>query len=236
MRGTVDGQFTIVPDDYTEYRVHSSTNTVDRVWGNIWLIDDVVYADSYSSGAVVQPAYGGSNNVLGLIAGGSVIIANTRPNGSRDSQFGQDIKINAAILAMNGGFISHYWQNSTIGHHDQIMGGIYNLPIADGRGGHRNYYRDEDQTGAYTNDNAGDYRGYVRLWGSIVQFRRGYMKRNTGGGSPYNTGDIGYDKNYNYDYNLRLNPPPYFPDLQNTNNTVILKMASYGEARNQQQD
>jgi len=43
-------------------------------------------------------------------------------------------------------------------------------------------------------------------------------------------------KNYNYDYNLRLNPPPYFPDLQNTNNTVILKMASYGEARNQQQD
>ena len=29
---------------------------------------------------------------------------------------------------------------------------------------------------------------------------------------------------------INTNPPPYFPDLQNTNNTVILKMASYGEA------
>ena len=74
-----------------------------------------------------------------------------------------------------------------------------------------------------------DLRGYVNLWGSVVQFRRGYMKRNYPG--PYNVSPgVGYDKNYNYDWNLKLRPPPYFPDLQNTNNTVILKMASYGEA------
>ena len=55
------------------------------------------------------------------------------------------------------------------------------------------------------------------------------MKRNYPG--PYNVSPgVGYDKNYNYDWNLKLRPPPYFPDLQNTNNTVILKMASYGEA------
>ena len=52
---------------------------VDRVWGNIWLIDDIVYADSYANGAIIHPDDGGTQNVLGLIAGGSVIIANTSP-------------------------------------------------------------------------------------------------------------------------------------------------------------
>ena len=98
--------------------------------------------------------------------------------------------------------------------------------IADGRGGHRNYYRSAGVGGIYTGTD--DYRGYINLWGSIVQFKRGYMKRNFPG--PYNVSPgIGYDKNYHYDWNLRLRPPPYFPDLQSTNNAVILKMASYGE-------
>jgi len=232
VRGVVDGQYSIVTDDYTEYRVHADNGIVDRVWGNIWLIDDVVFSDSYGNGEVIHPQDGGTNNVLGLIAGGSVIIANTRPNGARGGQYGSHIKINAAILAMNGGFISHYWQNSLSGYHDvnQNWGGF---PIADGRGGHRNYYRNQEQSGIYTGTD--DIRGIVYLWGSIVQFRRGYMKRNNPG--PYAaTPGVGYDKSYSYDWNLQLKPPPYFPDLQSTNNTVILKMASYGEARNQNQN
>ena len=229
IRGVVDGQYSIVTDDYTEYRVHSSGSTIDRVWGNIWLIDDVVYSDSYGNGQIVHPQDGGTNNVLGLIAGGSVIIANTLPNGARGGGTSSgNIKINAAILAMNGGFISQYWQNTTAGHHGPLITNYDPRPIGDGRGGHRNNYRPDSQSGQYSSDNQGDYRGYVRLWGSVVQFRRGYMKRNTTG--PYMTGDIGYDKDYHYDWNLKLNPPPYFPDLQNTNNTVVLKMASYGEA------
>ena len=73
------------------------------------------------------------------------------------------------------------------------------------------------------------------LHGSIVQFRRGYMKRNYPG--PYNVSPgVGYNKSYHYDWNLKLKPPPYFPDLQSTNNTVILKMASYGEARTNNQE
>jgi hypothetical protein len=133
---------------------------------------------------------------------------------------------------MNGGFISHYWQNSLSGYSDvnQTWGGF---PIADGRGGHRNHYRTQDQGGIFTGTD--DIRGTVYLWGSIVQFRRGYMKRNNPG--PYAaTPGVGYDKSYHYDWNLQLKPPPYFPDLQSTNNTVILKMASYGEARNQYQN
>ena len=74
----------------TEYRRHDDNNIIDRVWGNIWLIDDVVYNDSYGNGAVIHPEDGGTDNVLGLIAGGSVIIANTRPNGARGGQYGQN--------------------------------------------------------------------------------------------------------------------------------------------------
>ena len=226
VRGVVDGQYTIVTDDFTEYRRHDNNEIIDRVWGNIWLIDDVVYSDSYGNGTVIHPEDGGTSNVLGLIAGGSVIIANTRPNGARGGQYGSSIRINAAILAMNGGFISHYWQNTLQGYHDWNDGLGYGI-IADGRGGHRNFYRPEGSSGVYTGND--DVRGYVNLWGSVVQFRRGYMKRNYPG--PYNVSPgVGYDKNYNYDWNLKLRPPPYFPDLQNTNNTVILKMASYGEA------
>ncbi len=236
LRGTVDGLYTIVTDDYTEYRRHDDNDIIDRVWGNIWLIDDIVYADSYASGEVVHPIDGGTNHVLGLIAGGSVIIANTRPNGARDQQYGSDIVINASILAMNGGFISHYWQNTLQNYHNPTYytGGTgITTVIADGRGGHRNYYRVKSSSppnfgGVFTGDS--DFRGTVHLYGSVVQFKRGYMKRNIPGPYPVPAPGLGYDKDYHYDWNLQLKPPPYFPDLQSSDNTVILKMASYGEA------
>tara|TARA_B100001750_G_scaffold177679_1_gene145930 strand:- start:103 stop:2334 length:2232 start_codon:yes stop_codon:yes gene_type:complete len=227
VRGIVDGMYTIVTDDYTEYRRHDDNDIIDRVWGNIWLIDNIVFIDSGDNGEVIHPEDGGTDNVLGLIAGGSVIIANTRPNGARGEQYDSDININAAILAMNGGFISHYWQNSLLDYHDWNDGLAYGV-IADGRGGHRNHYRSDEQSGLYTGQN--DHRGEVHLWGSIVQFKRGYMNRNNPG--PYDaTPGVGYTKDYHYDWNLQLKPPPYFPDLQSTDNTVILKMASYGEAK-----
>ena len=48
------------------------------------------------------------------------------------------------------------------------------------------------------------------------------MKRNYPG--PYNVSPgVRYDKRYNYDWNLKLRPPPYFPDIKNTNNTVIFE-------------
>ena len=36
-----------------------------------------------------------------------------------------------------------------------------------------------------------DARGDIIVWGGIVQDHRGYVVRNSGGNSPYNTGDIG---------------------------------------------
>ena len=240
VRGIVDGQYTIVTDDYTEYRRHDNTSIIDRVWGNIWLIDDVVYADSYSNGATIHPDDGGTENVLGLIAGGSVIIANTRPNGARAQQYGSDIKINAAIMAMYGGFISHYWQNTLSGFHNpvSVTWNGFTSVIADGRGGHRNNYREvindpPNNNGVYTGAN--DYRGYVNLWGSIVQFKRGYMLRNAPGPYNVNAPGVGYDKNYHYDWNLRIQRPPYYPNRENEDGSVTLNISSYGERKTQNQ-
>ena len=129
---------------------------------------------------------------------------------------------------MNGGFISQYWQNTTAGHHGPLITNYDPRPIGDGRGGHRNNYRPDSQSGQYSSDNQGDYRGYVRLWGSVVQFRRGYMKRNTTG--PYMTGDIGYDKDYHYDYNFSdFGPPPMYPTSSSSAGGAILIIKSYGE-------
>ena len=87
VHGTINGQYTVVTDDSVEYRRHDSSPgspIYEQIWGNIWIIGDLRYEDSFSNGAVVQPDEGGTNNVLGLVAGGNVIIANTRENGARN--------------------------------------------------------------------------------------------------------------------------------------------------------
>ena len=128
--------------------------------------------------------------------------------------------------------MSHH-QNTLLGYHNPVnytSSTGYTTVIADGRGGHRNYYKDDDDDGTYSNSN--DYRGYVNLWGSIVQFKRGYMLRNYPG--PYNVSPgVGYDKNYHYDWNLKIKPPPYYPKRQTEDGSVVLTMTSYGEVKNQ---
>ena len=52
------------------------------------------------------------------------------------------------------------------------------------------------------------------------------MMRNNPG--PYTSGDIGYEKNYHYDYNLLDNPPPYYPDQSTVSGVIVLKIKSYG--------
>ena len=249
VHGTVKGQYTIVTDDSVEYRRHDDPDIVDQIWGNIWLIDDIRYEDSNTSswymtdGAVVQPDDGGTDNVLGLVAGGNVIIANTTPNGARNrgttNPSSRHIVINAACMALHGAFISHYWQNSiTPGTGACPTCAIPNLDdepwfsLGDGRGGHRNPVRADTLSGIYTNNI--DYRGYVNIWGSIVQQERGYMKRNAPcanadpDGDCYTSGDIGYDKNYHYDKNLLDNPPPYYPTQSTVDGAIVLRLKSFG--------
>ena len=236
VHGTVRGQYTVVTDDSVEYRRHDNASRIDQIFGNIWIIDDIVYEDSDNYGAVPQPDENAmnpqTNNVLGLVAGGNIILANTAVNGARNRNQGTDIIVNASLMALHGVFLSQYWQNSVQSNNCPTCA----LPnssqpwfsLGDGRGGHRNPVRPETANGNYTANI--DYRGYVRVWGSIVQQKRGYMKRNSPcsnpipGGDCYTSQDIGYDKDYNYDMNLRYQPPPYFPSQINISGQQILTL------------
>ena len=79
------------------------------------------------------------------------------------------------------------------------------------------------QTTTGTNDN----RGYIYLWGGVVQKYRGYMKRNPT--SPYAGASIGMDKSYHYDSNLDCNPPPFYPAIEfdDGSGEIAIKMTGY---------
>jgi hypothetical protein len=251
VHGTVNGQYTIVTDDSIQYRRHDDPSIIEQIWGNIWLIDDVRYADSNPDGSVIHPDDGGTKNKLGLLSGGNVIIGNTSANGARNQYAGgSDIVINAAVMATNGAFLPQYWQNSVSDnvnwnswngkcYQPRTSNWTYQYSLGDGRGPWRNInsyngaYPDEDDCPSAwypdCRDTGGDdYRGYVRMWGLVAQNRRGYMKRN--GYGPYNIfgGDIGYDKDYHYDWNLYMDPPPYWPPLINQEGKMDLVIRSYG--------
>lgn len=216
VHGTYKGKYTVITDEYLTYRRHAypinnaAQTPVDTIMCNIWIVDDLVNVDANSSGSMIgmQPTddcIGGSDNILGLVSGANVIIANTRSNGARKGWAGDlHIKINAHMIAFNESFTIQYWQNSTNDYWDQFNN--YNLYLAeittlsDGNG---------LRYGNSTNDD--DDRGNVYLWGGFVQQYRGYMFRNSPG--PYNiTPGIGMDKHYSWDDNLRCITPPLYPE------------------------
>ena len=50
---------------------------------------------------------GGSENVLGLVSGANVYVANTQANGARNNTWNQDVHIHAHIIAFNESFGVH---------------------------------------------------------------------------------------------------------------------------------
>ena len=213
VHGTYKGQYTVVTDEYTTYNRHawgsnlsasSGGAKLDTLWNNIWIIDDIRNADASWSGSLLnaQPdevsnfgCEGGSENVLGLVSGANVYVANTPENGAKNNTWGEDIHIHAHIIAFNESFAVQYWQNTV-----STNGFTYSEPpYGDGQGVPR-----------YGNGGTTDYRGTIYLWGGIVQKFRGYTVRNNPG--PYPTNNIGMDKNYNFDCNLKCNFPPLYPE------------------------
>ena len=236
VHGFYRGQYTIVTDEHTVYRRHAWNSLFnvkeDTTWNNIWIVDDLVNADarfqnsggnpnhSHGNLSAFQPDDdcngGGSQNVLGLVSGANVIIANTAENGARGcGSGGCNISINAAILALNESFVMNYGQNtlnftSSVSAPGRTISGNVNFPpFADGRG--------RDKFGTQNVDK----RREIYLWGSVVQKHRGYMLRNPN--SPYGTGapdyDIGMDKNYHYDNNLFCTSPPFYPAIEYADGT-----------------
>ncbi|MBJ48535.1 MAG: hypothetical protein CMG59_05085 [Candidatus Marinimicrobia bacterium] len=233
VKGFYKGQYTIVTDEYTTYKRHAhnqiASEPEDTIWNNIWIVDDLVNADAKNSpgpGPVnhlhgnlseFQPnddCFGGSQNVMGLVSGANVIIANTPENGQRGCGLGGgcNISINAAILALNESFVMHFWQNSTnmpqtlpVEGGRSITGLTNEPPFGDGRG--------RGQSNNQTTNN--DKREEIYLWGSVVQKYRGYMLRNRISNYHQTTmHDIGMDKKYYYDNNLFCTSPPFYPAVE----------------------
>jgi hypothetical protein len=126
----------------------------------------------------------GTTNCLGLCSEANIIIANTWENGRDNgtvstSEWKKDVIINGAILTLGESF--------TFQDQNDALGG--NLPW---------WY--------YSNGPTPDERGQIHLWGSLAQYRRGYVHRS----NHYGTG---YLKDYHYYNGLAQNPPPYFPYL-----------------------
>ena len=228
VKGFYKGQYTIVTDEHTTYKRHAHNQIAgapeDTIWNNIWIVDDLVNADAknlglefHSSGNLseFQPnddCFGGSENIMGLVSGANVIIANTPQNGQRGCGLGGcNISINAAILALNESFVMHVWQNSTNmitnlqTQRGTITGSTTEPPFGDGRGRGQNNNQFDNI----------DERREIYLWGSVVQKYRGYMLRNlTSNFSSFEDHEIGMDKNYHYDSNLFCTSPPFYPAVE----------------------
>ncbi|MEA3287884.1 MAG: hypothetical protein U9Q77_11005 [Candidatus Marinimicrobia bacterium] len=204
--GEIRGRFTIATSNPTIYRTRRNHDILASQKNNIWITGDLRYEDSYTNGMVQE----GSTNRLGLLSAANIIVANTRVNGAKNGQWGNSVVINAAMIAMDEAFQIHYWQNTTNAFNFLNGGAIK----GDGQG--QGYY-------GSSND---DFRGTVNIWGSVIQSKRGYLKRNNPG--PY-TRTIGYNKNYNYDYNLREFPPPAWPENRNADGSRNLSVAAFGE-------
>lgn len=207
--GEIRGRFTIATSSDTPYRLFHNYSP-GMMKNNIWIIGDLRYEDSYANGRVRE----GSNNRLGLLSAANIIVANTLVNGAHNGGVGGSVVINAAMIAMNKSFQIQYWQNTTTNYNftdgSQIKGDGQGIP----------YYGSSGNT---------DYRGIVNIWGSVIQAKRGYLKRNNPG--PY-ANTIGYDKNYNYDYNLREFPPPAWPENRNADGTRNMSVAAFGDYGN----
>jgi len=212
VEGRVQGRYTIATSSPQPYKMAHDSTRILELNCNIWIMDDLVYDDSQSNGYVIS----GSPNRLGLLSGGNIIVANTTPNGKRNSATAANIHINAAMIAMNESFLIQYWQNSTAGY-NFLEGGF--AIKGDGRG-----VKPPFLPATATSD----IRGTVMIFGSVVQDKRGYLKRNSPGPYPISPG-IGYEKDYHYDRNLRTFPPPEWPETKNTDGSSSLELSGIGE-------
>jgi len=226
VHGKYNGMYTIVTHPgYTTYRRHTRSllqnNSLppDTIWNDIWITDDIMKADSPNDGDIsnLQPTEECSEvspNILGLVSYGNIIIANTKENGAKNKQAiggNADVIIQAAMVAYEESFVTQYWQNTLSGMNAQYS----QPPYGDGRG-----------VGKFGPSNNIDQRGDIILWGSVVQKFRGYVVRNNPG--PYPTNDIGYNKDYHYDSNLRCIEPPHYPTIEYDNalNEIDVKLTT----------
>ena len=167
--------------------------------GNLWLMDNIRYVDSDPLTGAVSDS---TPHALGLLSESNILIMNTWANGRCNGRFrtnsnpdSSDIIINGALFALNGCFSfedQHDNPNNPGAYPPNLPEWYFSMPPGPNGPPPYNQTRDE--------------RGIIYLWGSIAQFRRGYVHRSNYGGT-------GYLKDFNYYQRIRQYPPPYYPTL-----------------------
>jgi hypothetical protein len=142
--------------------------------GDIVIADDVVYA--------TDPSGGGCDDILGLFAGGDIVVA--------------DNSINSPVnLDSHGNDYRTYDATS-----DEVINAVL---LTLGSFGVQNYDDGSDSYEKCEGDRVG--RGCLYVTGGIIQDRRGAV------GQSASHGATGYLKRYAYDQCASSDPPPYFP-------------------------
>jgi len=175
--------------------------------GNMYLIDNVVYADVDVAAPVIPD---NSPNILGLVSEGNIVVRNNYPNGQGNGgnigpvqdHSNKHIVITAGMVALGESFTFEH-QNDQIGGGNSCQGPPLRSPWD-----HGDYLYGET-----------DLRGYIYIRGAIAQKRRGYVRRS-------NCGGTGYDKSYDYDFRLQTNPPPLYLAAQDQDGNVFFEVTS----------
>jgi hypothetical protein len=161
----------IFVDGYLELKgVLRGVVTVGASGGNktwIRLIDDVRYWFANPYNGSFNDSTGGYTDMLSIVSEGDIVIGNTWANGRYNSAQGQDIIINAALIALNESCTFEDQNDPFIW---EFSSGTYVPPPWPQL----------------------DFRGYIFLWGSVAQYRRGYLLRN-------NHIQTGYYKRFHHD-------------------------------------
>jgi hypothetical protein len=147
--------------------------------GTVVLLDDIRYAN--------DPVRGFCRDILGIVAGRDVVIAdnaiNTPPEvviGNGRAQYyslddTKDMYIHAVMMALNNSFRVENFDSGPTDVNDCVVSPT--LTVNNGR-------------------------GCIYLSGGIIQRSRGAVGTSSGSG---------YSKRYSYDHCAVINPPPYFP-------------------------
>ncbi len=144
------------------------------------------------------------DDYLGIVSEADIKVANTPKNGRENSNgLGQnqpntdltDIRINAAVVAL--------------GNETRNDGSF-------------TFENQNDPDSGYVCTCAPDDRGFIYLYGSVTQRRRGYVHRST-------RGSTGYGKQYRYDIRLLSRRPPGFLDAVDDAGHALFDIVQWGE-------
>jgi hypothetical protein len=163
---------------------------------DIRLVDNIRYVDADANGVVPQT----STNMLGIVSERDIKIANTPANGRENCAGGGRYNPNQNLcgIVICAALVA---LNDEFQFENQNDGGDSGYVFLPGP----------------------DERGLIHLFGSVTQWRRGFVHRST-------SNQTGYLKDYRYDNRFLINRPPCFFDATDTQGHALFDVVQWGQA------